>query len=328
MKLVGKKSIPTEVCYDLSVRKNHNFFANGICVHNTNSCIGYNFDTGELFAQSRERILSYEADNAGFYVWVMSNKEKWVNAFKAMYCMIQPNIAYLYGEWFGANIQKGVAVSQLSEKKFGAFEMVSKYVNREVFDSKDFIDLFLTNANVDNTIQVRTIVPATYVTIDYNDPAAVQNTLYDLTIAVENECPVGKFFGVSGIGEGVVLTAVDAPEVFLDMPKIKCKGEKHSVTKVHSVKELTAAEIASKKNAQEFVDYALTENRLEQGWAKLEEMGMRQDITSLGAFLKWISGDIIKECEDVLVASMIDRKVVMKPINERAKAWFMKRVAE
>src|SRR3990170_1416693 len=85
MKLVKRNEIPREICYDLSVQKNHNFFANGICVHNTHGAY-VESPTGECWFQSRENIITPEKDNAGFA---------------------------MFGEWCGGGIQKGVALNQL-----------------------------------------------------------------------------------------------------------------------------------------------------------------------------------------------------------------------
>ena len=50
--------------------------------------------------------------------------------------------------------------------------------------------------------------------------------MIEITEAVENECPVGKHFGVSGVGEGVVWTCVS--EGWNDSGTwFKVKGEAH-----------------------------------------------------------------------------------------------------
>ena len=47
--------------------------------------------------------------------------------------------------------------------------------------------------------------PTFEVEIDFNRPELIQNTLVDLTIQVENECPVAKVFGFDNtVGEGIV----------------------------------------------------------------------------------------------------------------------------
>jgi hypothetical protein len=104
---------------------------------------------------------------------------------------------------------------------------------------------------------------------------------------------------------------------------MKCKGEKHSSSKVKTVRELTEAEIASKENATEFVEFACTENRLNQGIDKLKEMGLEVKLQSMGAYLKWIGGDILSECKETLLASGIDRKDVMPRIADKARNWFI-----
>jgi hypothetical protein len=44
----------------------------------------------------------------------------------------------------------------------------------------------------------------------------VQNKLLELVLAIEAECPVGKYFGFSGIGEGEFHTEVKGSEIIAD----------------------------------------------------------------------------------------------------------------
>jgi hypothetical protein len=145
-----------------------------------------------------------------------------------------------------------------------------------------------------------------------------QNSLVDLTIAVETECPVGKHFGVSGVGEGIVWTCVTDPTL-----KFKVKGEKHSVSRV---KTIAAVDVEELENVNSFVEYALTESRLEQGFNWLTENGYELTTKSTGPFLKWINGDIVKEESDVLVKNQLDMKRVGSKLSEKARFWFFKKL--
>lgn len=291
-------------------------FSGSVKLHGTNSGLGFSKD--KIWYQSRERLLSYESDNAGFAMWGMSNED----SLKKIYTHIcdKENIEhdsfYIFGEWCGPSIQKGVSVSQLPEKKFAIFEMVFVKADQE-FKIDHVIYHKFINDLLQNVVVIDAIVKPLTVTIDFNEPSSVQNFLLEETLKVEEECPFGKYFGISGVGEGIVYTSCDC-----DLPKFKVKGEKHSSSKVKTLHELTEAEISAKASAKEFVDFALSENRLKQGISKLEEMGHEVSVKSMGHYLKWVGNDILEECKDTLIESGLERKVVMPVIADKAKFWY------
>lgn len=291
-------------------------FSGSVKLHGTNSCVG--FSENKIWYQSRERLLSYEFDNAGFAMWGLSNE----NILKKIYTHIceKENIVhdsfYIFGEWCGSSIQKGVAVSQLPDKKFAIFEMVFVKAEQE-FKIDPVIYHKFINDLLQNVVVIDAIVKPLIVTIDFNDPTSVQNYLLEKTLKVEEECPFGKYFGISGIGEGIVWGSREN-----DLPKFKTKGEKHQSSKVTVLKELTEAEISTKASAKEFVEFALSENRLKQGISKLEEMGHEVSVKSMTHFLKWVGNDILEECKDTLIKSGLERKFVMPVIADKAKFWY------
>ena len=221
----------------------------------------------------------------------------------------------IYGEWCGPGVQKGVAVSQLPNKIFVIF-------NITIIDEENRFELNPTQIGLvtvrSGDIFTAYDFPTWEIDIDFNSPQIAQNRLVDLTPAVEEECPVGKHFGISGVGEGIVWWN---PETNL---KMKVKGEKHSVSKVNTVKQIAAVDLERMASVQEFVDSVMTENRLNQGLAKLGEMGLdNTDIKNTGAFIKWCVGDVLKEEGDLIVASNLDMKEVNPKLSEKAKNfWF------
>lgn len=68
----------------------------------------------------------------------------------------------------------------------------------------------------------------------------------------------------------------------------------------------------------EFVDYACTENRLEQG---LGEVGLDQ--SKVGAFIGWVNKDINKEEGDVLERSNLSMKDVGKMLSAKSRAFYL-----
>lgn len=77
-------------------------------IDGTNAAIGVTAD-GEVYAQSRTRIITPEADNFGFARWVEANKVALATAL---------GVGLHFGEWWGAGIQRGYG---LTEKRFSLF---------------------------------------------------------------------------------------------------------------------------------------------------------------------------------------------------------------
>jgi hypothetical protein len=70
------------------------------------------------------------------------------------------------------------------------------------------------------------LFPIHEVDIDFNYPTLSQNDIIEATLAVEKECPVGKYFGVSDIGEGIVYSCITEGYQSSDF-MFKSKGELH-----------------------------------------------------------------------------------------------------
>ena len=282
-------------------------FKGTVKVHGTNAGIVLH-KNGQIDFQSRERVLSLEQDNAGFMLSMMGKNLEFL--FKDV--EFEDYIA-VYGEWCGGNIQKGVAINGLPKmfiifgyKVDEAWTEIPYSVARKIIEN-----------NINGIYHIEQF-PKYYIDIDFNNPELSQNKLIDLTISVEDECPVGKYFGISGIGEGIVWTSVDNEDF-----KFKSKGEKHSASKV---KTLNAVDVESLEGLKEFVDLAVTENRLEQGLQYLTEMGFSLDQTSTGQFLGWVVKDVIKEETDTIVSNQFDVKRVKSSVSNKARLWFLNRI--
>lgn len=77
-------------------------------IDGTNACVIIT-DDGKIGAQSRNRLITPESDNAGFAHWVWDNHPELIS-------LLGPG--YHYGEWWGQGIQRGYG---LSEKRFSLF---------------------------------------------------------------------------------------------------------------------------------------------------------------------------------------------------------------
>jgi hypothetical protein len=229
----------------------------------------------------------------------------------------------VFGEWCGRGIQKGVALSEI-DRMFVIFAVKFVYA--------DGITVWAEPLELGET--EFTDIPGVYdieqfptweIDIDFKFPEIAQNKMIEITEAVENECPVGKHFGVSGIGEGVVWTCVS--EGWNDSGTwFKVKGEKHSVSKVRT---LNAVDVEAVENIRAFVAATVTEARLEQGLDNLvREQLLPFEMKSMGDFIRWVYNDVLKEEMDTIVASQIDTKKLGSAIANEARPWFIKKFNE
>ena len=284
-------------------------------IHGTNSSVGLDLKDNSLFCQSRNRVLSLDDDNYDFVKYIEDNKSEFLKIFNEIKNKINTenyDSIIIYGEWAGKGIQNKVAVSEL-DRFFAPFSI--RGIN------KGTIDILDVKLEINESIRFYPIETfGIYnVELDLDNVHLAQQEIKNITIAIENECPVGKYFGISGIGEGVVFT--DETRTY----SFKSKGEKHSVSKVKTMANVDVEKI---KKIQDFIDYAVTENRLNQGIEYLKEMNKELDILSIGDFLRWLANDILKEEQDVITENGLDNdlKSIMKSTSNKGRKWFMDKI--
>ena len=74
----------------------------------------------------------------------------------------------------------------------------------------------------------------------------------------------------------------------------------------------------------EFIEYSVTENRLNQGVEQVfTSAGLVPEIKMMGQFLRWITNDIVDEEMDVMTENNLEPKDVKKHISTKAREWFM-----
>ena len=292
-------------------------FVGTVKMHGTNASVVYH--QGDIFFQSRKRVISVEKDNAGFAAFGQGvGIECWESIFQGLskdlgFGIDEDIPVVLYGEWAGGNIQSGVALSGL-EKMFVCFAL---RVGEDWLDMRD-VKLDMAEKRVYCINDPR--FPSYEMKIDFENPKKVQNDLINLTLAVEKECPVGKFFGKSGVGEGIVWKCVTLGYESSDFV-FKVKGKEHSSSKVKTLVEIDPVKL---KSIEEFIDRVATTSRFQQGVAHLLEMGLEVSPKNTGVFVKWIVGDSITEELDVLTSSSLCGKDVNKGIGKEASTWFFK----
>lgn len=300
-----------EAIYDPTLPKPVITFKGTVKLHGTNAAVSYN--AKELWAQSRENIITPEKDNAGFAFFVESNKEAFYELFAQVMDKTIPwpdpykNTITIYGEWAGGNIQKGVGICNLPKSFFIFGVKITPHTESEEelkANPAYWVDYsYLKN----NEVKIYNIndFPTYSIDIDFNMPQLVQNQLSELTIAVEEECPVAKAFGFSGIGEGIVWSA----EFKGNVHRFKVKGEKHSSSKV---KTLAAVDVEKLNSIKDFVDYAVSESRFNQALENVFPNNEPIDVKKMGDVIRWVVNDVIKEEMDTLVENQLEPKEINK----------------
>ena len=323
-------------------------------LHGCNAGVVLNFsqvtiEGKPLFAyypQSRSRVLSVDSDHLDFAQFALKPKVedfltkfmlKVYNSFSKEERKDIFSIA-IYGEWVGVGVQKGVAVSEL-ERLFAPFEVIIHKKPTELYkkihpveeDSIQRISLPLSQFKELLNEELR-IFPISEIvkpievniTLDSVGFHKASEIFEKITAEVEAEDPFAKFFGVSGIGEGVVWKMAD-PNFDFGQIRFKVKGEKHAISKVKSTAPVDFEKLAK---VQEAVDMYATENRFIQGVQYLQEMQIPLEQSSTGNFVKWVQSDILKEHQDAMLNSNINAKNVVNQAAKKAAAWFKKYLEE
>lgn len=295
-------------------------FRGTVKLHGTNAAIvvtnrGCDRVPYEITYQSRNNVITPDNDNAGFARFMSESLGDKAITLAGPFLSSEVEKVVIYGEWCGAGIQRGVAITEL-EKMFVIFA-----VKTFDFDDKEgeWVDIsHLSDCLIDEDSRIfnSEMFQTFDITVDMSNPELSINDMVAMTEQVEAECPVGKYFGVSGVGEGIVWRCQQNPTSRL---WFKVKGEKHSVTKVKKLVEVDAEKLGS---IAEFVDRVVTDNRVLQGIDYLKEQELEVSRKSTGQFLSWFFADIMKEEADVLEASGLTKKDVSSKIGEKARGMF------
>ena len=282
----------------------------GLSFHSKNNLLGYyNTDGFVLNSDNSEFAQSMSSRAESVKVVLARIKALFGTGYKTI---------KVSGEWCGAGIQKGVGISFLPKKSFFIFGVKL---------DDDWVPVRLLEGIADGCEDAGIYSIMDFhsfeINIDFNNPQDAQNTLIRYTSLVEECCYVSKALscvdadGVAQtLGEGLVWTPYDFAYSKDSGNWFKTKGEKHSISKV---KTLAPIDTEKMNSIQEFVEYAVTENRLAQG---VQEVG-GVDNKLIGAFLSWVSKDINKEEGDVLEDNNLTMKDVGKGVSTKARTWYM-----
>lgn len=310
-------NLPDEVTFEGKVK-----------LHGTNASIRQD-KNGLITCQSRNRVLSLDKDNAGFCAFVnslISNDESlnWLNTiFNLLKSDTGKDDVTIFGEWCGGNIAAGVGLNNF-DKHFVIFGMIA--------GDQPATILPIHIDNKDEGIYNIFAVEPVYLTVDMEDPENLQffsEEIEKVTLQYEDSCPWTEYLYSLNkdsmeepeckTGEGLVWDCVD---FIHDQMRFKSKGDKHSGNKRNKFKKIAPVDVEVLKSIDEFVEYALTESRLNQGLENVEGLENR----FIGDYIRWIANDIIKEESKELGASGLEWKQVAKNVTKKSKEFFIKKI--
>ncbi len=291
-------------------------------LHGTNCAVQVNPEG--VYAQRREGMLTAKSDWKGFAKWA----ETYAEEFKKV---VRPaEGCTLFGEWAGEGVESGMAIS--SQKKIWAvFAIQDGYLEhaRIVYDPA-IIAQRLANLNVPN-LYVLPWDSLEEFQVDYGDRASLERTADTVNrrvMEIEQEDPwVRNTFGVSGLGEGIVLYPVAVagsasmdlyPEAYL-LNMWKAKGAKHRNPNVNAAQ--TTPNVVA--DPTEFVNLMVTEARLLQGVTIAGDGKYEKRLT--GRVVQWVGDDTEKESKAELAASGLTWAQVKGAVSTRAREWYLTR---
>jgi len=304
-------------------------------LHGTNAGIVIDFFNGIVYFESRESVITPEKDNAGFANYISTIQNDFVNMVISNLGLENTdwrpsnkdtefwgeNVLVIYGEWCGGSIQKGVALNGL-EKMFVIFNAsirtreTTESRNLDWFPTTEIKKMKLTDKKVHNIYDFKTWE----IEINFEKHHESINKIVENTIAVEEECPVAKEFGSTGIGEGIVYVCTTPGYNNSDF-WFKSKGEKHANSKVKTLKPVDDAKI------NRLIDIA---NKITPAW-RLEQMfsstfdtinGGVITTEKLGDYIKAVNNDICKEETLLMEEEKIDFKDIVKYVSKITRDYF------
>lgn len=285
-------------------------------LHGTNASL-FLYKDGEVKVGKRSGFITPLGDNAGFAAYIETVKD--------VLPKVDNDIA-IFGEWAGPGIQKKVAISSIPQKTFFVFSILLIEEQLVVIDPEEISKILGSNTPFE-------VIPwaegADFV-VDFNDQSSLESfkdSVNQLVIQCDKVDPYVKDrYGIEGIGEGYVFTAIVDQNNFGTTYSdfiFKAKGGSHTVA-AHETRGMVVIEPEVLESIEKFVSVFVSEDRLIQGLNEACE-GTASTKT-IGAFMSWIGQDVKKESVNELEASNLTWKDVTRFVNQKARDWFMMQI--
>lgn len=169
--------------------------------------------------------------------------------------------------------------------------------------------------------------PTVEVEIDFNKPEEAQNKIVELTLEVESNSGVAKYFDKpDNTGEGWVFQFKDVEGTLLTF---KSKGEAHAKN-AGKVKILRPVDEVKEQKKRDFVnDNAMQSFRLNQAWEEVFGVNNEKNEPNekfTGDIIRFMLQDTIREESDVLIDLGLEDRDVKGLIASQTRLWFLDRL--
>jgi len=298
-------------------------------IHGTNGSVCFNNKLG-FWVQSRKRIITPGSDNAACAMHCIVNEPEWMEIINELATEnnvdLDNQIITIYFEWCGEGIQ-GNKSAVFGMPKMAMIFQYAKVSDLECEEEPRNQSWVSTEGKdrKDNKIYNIMNFPSKTFEINFGKTAKANNELIAHVLEeVEPVSPVGKALGFeSNVGEGVVVQFMFRGE----LQRFKVKGEKHTKSKVKTLKPVN--DVLEQKKI-DFSNHAMSASRLEQAWDTV--FGINNEIAEpsrkyTGAFLKAVNEDVIKEESEFLVENGLTMKDVNKMMSGTARLWLFRQIA-
>ena len=265
---------------------------------------------GNIYCQGRNRVVTMDNDQNGMAQFVENHKAVFEQMFKSAAAAPGETIV-LDGEWAGGNIQKGNAACSGIGKAFFMFDYY-RIIN---LDGEETLQVNKFSS-ISNGIYLMKSFSSLRLTLDFNKPKECEDALLALALSIEENSPIAKYFyKPDNVGEGAYLWCVSS-----DHPtyRLKTKGEKHGG------KPKTKRE-HSGPTSEEVTKLTAIAEQLTPVWRinqAISETGATT-MKSMGAVMKWVSQDILKEEMPTILSSGFEFKQLQKYTSKIVKDYFI-----
>lgn len=276
---------------------------------------------GDIYAQSRKRVVTTLSDSFGFANFVDKHNEVLTGLLQKF--QVKDCYTTVYGEWIGSGIQNGCSIHNLEQKHFVVFGIKISNVDEEIpaywVPNYKVATLMNHSINVYNVYEFKTFS----LTVDFNKFNNINKLTNEIMLEVEEECPVGKHFGHSGIGEGVVWSF----NVNGVVHRFKVKGLKHGNSVSKERKVLTPEQLLQLEHKEKIANELCPEWRLIQGLDDVFDIEDQSnydelDPKKIGQYIKWMMQDIASEEMDTLHEYGYTMKDVNKYVAAISRQFF------
>lgn len=218
------------------------------------------------------------------------------------------------GEWIGPGVQKSVAIEKLPSR---AFVILSISVNGIWQPCEPYAGIHAEEEGIYNISRGGFFAS----TLDINNPEPGMELMNKLTLEVEAECPFGKSFAISGVGEGIVWRPVREDLRGYAKFWLKTKGPLHRISTTNKLPKNTG-NMEQKEKARAFAEAAVGEMRLQQAWDWMGEMGITKDESGTTRFNGWLAKDVGVEEKMKIEELGVDKQVLKRAIADIGKKWY------